>query len=267
MTQAINFNELRDAFAPVRRSDAVVDLSGKKIPAVHRAEPDQDLLRENQRLKDILATTNEELETVESAYQKTLRHVNSMMHEKMEFDGSFQKLHDDKMRLVRTIQNKQHDVEVLKKSVHDLESSNQKLKTALINSKHSNNKLNEKITSQANEIKSLMSMMKRMTAEMAELKETKSFKHKVIEQWEHVFDISVAYAAELKDKIANMLPSKKAKLPTIQWASVYHSLPSKQVMVYVRNDTESDVAVFNPTTRRFKCAHKPIQILEWAPMP
>jgi chromosome segregation ATPase len=267
MTQAINFNELRDAFAPTRRTDAVVDLYGNKVSTAHRSESDQDLLKENQRLKDILATTNEQLESVESAYQKTLRHVNSMMHEKMEFDGSFQKLHDDKMRLVRTIQNKQHEVEVLKKSVHELESSNQKLKSSLSNSKHSNNKLNDKLSSQAKEIKSLRSMMKRMSAEMVELRVTKSLKHKVAEQWEHIVDVTMAYAAELKDKVENLRPRKKTKLPTIQWASVNHSLPSNQVMVYVRNDTESDVAVFNPTTRRFKCAHKPIKILEWAPMP
>jgi chromosome segregation ATPase len=190
-----------------------------------------------------------------------------MMHEKMEFDGSFQKLHDDKMRLVRTIQNKQHEVEVLKKSVHELESSNQKLKSSLSNSKHNNNKLNDKLSSQAKEIKSLRSMMKRMSAEMAELRVTKSLKHKVAEQWEHIVDVTIAYASEIKEIVESKLPQRKAKLPTIQWASVYDSLPSKQVMVYVRNDNESDVAVFNPQTRKFKCAHKPIQILEWAPMP
>jgi hypothetical protein len=79
-------------------------------------------------------------------------------------------------------------------------------------------------------------------------------------------DVLMAYAAHVKDLGLKLLPSKANSLPSIQWFSVYQSLPSKQGMFYVRNETESDVAVFNPETRRFKCSHKPIEIRDWAPI-
>jgi hypothetical protein len=261
MTQAINFNELKNAFAPVVPTADVHGFNGKKVREESSTTVDRTSIKKNQQLMDQVATLKEQQESLELAYNKSLRHVNTMMQEKMDSDSDFQRLHEDKIRMVRAINVKQHDIEDLRKTINSHESTNRALKIKMSHSKHSVAKLTEKNAEQAAEMKSMMSLMRRMSNEIEELKQSNTIAFKLKEKARALIQFVETYLGDLK---ARFFP-KKLKLRQVEWTAVSKRLPDVQGMVFVRNDVESDLAVFNPQTRKFKCANKAIKINEWAP--
>jgi len=266
MTQAINFDNLKSAFAPVTESAIISQLNDQSVEpiALYKGDSSSKLEQENRHLSDQILAMGEKFESIEQAYQKSLRHINALMQEKSGSDDTLQNLHNDKIRLHRVLNEKQTDIENLKKTINKSELNELKIRTTLTHSKRDQKKLESKNEALTSEIQSLMRLVKSMRIEVANLKQQRTvtfiMKTRFIELLCHAKET----IKEFSRKISISKRNNNVETPVIEWTPAIQKLPTTQCMVFVRNGSEADIAVFEPKTRRFKCANKTIKVIEWA---
>lgn len=267
MTQLIDFEELKNAFA-TQNSATVNRLNGEPLNVSTNSRNDDQRLKElNDENRTLLSQQKQletQLDTLDSAYQKSLRQLNALNQDQKDTDSDFQRLHEDKIRLVRSLNSKQNEIEGFKKQINQLESVERALRIKFSHSKHGIKKLQSQAEQQQAAIKNKDLHILQLKQEIEQLKQAKSLKSIANELWKVYSSQALELAEQYWQEFNDWRAKRKGGNTEIRWVPVATSLPKQQCMVYVRNGQQSDVALFNPSTKKFKCANNPFQVIEWA---
>ena len=261
MKQAINFNDLKQAFAP-KTEPAMVTPINKSTAAISQyTDFNEELAAENSRLQSQHSDLQQQLQTLEQTHQASITQLRYLAQENLKLETDMQNIHQDKMRLVRSLAEKQVTVESLKRELNELKSTNTDIQTKLSHSKRDIQKQSQKTDKYSNENKTLMAIMKQMSAELAELKKQNTAPVKLRHAWLELISNVNAGMARLR---AKQWPILEKKQP-LQWQSVHKALPKTRTTVTVRNGGLVDMAVYYPQTKTFKTVQQTFEVLEWAP--
>jgi DNA repair exonuclease SbcCD ATPase subunit len=269
MTQAINFDDLKTAFAPVKTSAKLTRISGDAF----RASDDQKakikaLKEENLQLSDQLKAHQERFETLDTDYKKALRHVSLLMQEKETHENDFQKLHEDKMRSVRMISNKNQESEEHYRKLVKAQQRERQMEIKLSHAKVDVKKQIEKQQQLAKIVEDLKAKNAQLEGVIEAMKVDKSLKNRLQEKFNTLYEFSLELMSGMAIKLANRLKKKdETEAQVIKWTSTKTALPKRACNVFVRNGYQADIASFDPRTRRFKLVNKEkMDVQEWAPI-
>lgn len=269
MTQAINFDDLKTAFAPVNTSAKLTRISGEAF----RISDDQKakikaLNDENQRLTDQVKAQQERLESLDTDYKKALRHVSLLLQEKENHENDFQKLHEDKMRSVRLINSKNQESESHYRNLVKAQQRERQMEIKLSHAKADVKKQIEKQQALVKVVEKLKTKTVHLEGVIAEMKVEKSLKHRIQEKVSALHELSLELLSGVAMKFANRLKKKQSEeTQVIKWTSTKKALPKRACNVFVRNGYQADIASFDPRTKRFKLLNKEkMDVQEWAPI-
>jgi chromosome segregation ATPase len=260
MTQAIEFDDLITAFAPERA--IVTPIHRQPVQQTSATEPkvaaETETLSAHNR-----SDLEEQFTEMEAAYKKSLSQVSGLMLENMKLEKELSSIHESKMRMIRSLKRKQEELEDAQRQYNSAVQETKAVAAKLQHSKVDLTKATAKNQQLAKENQSQLTVMKQMSREIAELKKQHSLsgvaKTKLIALINRVKATLIQRLVDLTSKI----PTQSTE-PKLQWHHVSKALPKKQCVVFVRNGYESDMAMYYPNTRRFKCANSNFAVLEWA---
>ncbi len=264
MTQAINFEDLKQAFAPVNDSAVVTPIYKGAAHMSASRELNESIVAEKNMLADQKEQLRSQLQAMEQTYKAALKQVGYLTQEAMKLEQDVVNIHEDKMRLVRSLTHKQHEVEKLKRELNIANSQTNEYKTKLVHSKRDLQKQIEKNNERAKENRAQLTIMKQLTAELTELKQQKTV---LFIARKKLTDFFQSATKTLRQQIVRLLPKDKfnfGKQKPLKWQHVSNHLPTKQCTVFVRNGYESDMAVYYPRTKIFKTVNANFNVLEWA---
>lgn len=266
MTQLIDFETLKNAFAN-KDTATVTSFDGASIQTPKsdaNAQRIEELDAKNNQLSKLAKQQKEQLGSIEAAYQRALRQLNALNQDQKDVDTDLQRLHEDKIRLVRSLKIKQNETIVVKKEINQLQSVERALRIKLSHSKHSIKKLQQNTEQQQAAIKNKDQHILQLKREIEQLKQTKSLKNIIKEHYQVYSEQALELAEHYWQQIKDRKNKQKIDKENIRWTAVTANLPKKQCMVYVRNSQHSDVAIFNPCTGKFKCANTQLKVKQWA---
>lgn len=264
MTEAIDFNQLKSAFTRNARHEAVRSLSPQQLSQPLSTTLQLELAEVSavlRRTKIELTDTQQKLAISINEHEKSLRYVRTLSEEKIISDTVFARFHEDKMRMHRTLRKKTAEIEQLKKQINANDILQKRMKTKITQIKENLVTTTESHRATTDQLATISAFNDKLMSENNQLKKQQQpayiLKHWAIEKAKTTF-------AYIGAKAKNRLKKSKTETTALTWVPAKKALPKRQCLVFVRNESESDIAIFYPQTRSFKCAKKNIRVTEWA---
>lgn len=263
MTEALDFNDLKNAFARKAKSAAVRSLSQPMSHSTHSTLELElaELSAELRRTRADLAESHQKLAFSESEHKKALQFIRTLTEEKLASDTAFARFHEDKMRLHRTLNKKASELETLSKRINQDDLQMRSLKQKLAHIQNDLKKLQKKNATSAEKMAELQAINAVLKLENQQLKKMRT-PLQMIKKW--VLEQGGVLKTKSTKLVRSLTRRKRTETTALTWIPTKNALPKRQCLVFVRNEKESDIAVYYPQTKAFKCAKKQFRVTEWA---
>lgn len=262
MTQAINFDELINAFAPEQREASVTSI--QRTPERKNTQ-DADESKVTLQLKDELLALKDSHGALKDEHKKALRHLNLLLQDKERQETEIKALHENKLQHIRQTRHKNDALAKASSELNSIQQLNRQLEIKLGHKK--------------------VDLKKSTLKNQALSKENDTLKNEIIELKTEILAIQKAHSmpemtkSKLRQLLISLLETLSEKLSAFSknlnrsentadadvWYPIKQKKPAKNGTYLVRNGYRTELGYFNKKAKSFYVMSDPdFVIIEWS---